>query len=199
MSTSRGAPSSDGADPTRDRYGSLLRSLRTGEAAPSEAAPRARSPHPRSWHFWGHWHPITRWLLVAVVVSVVAYGALVLVDRVAREGSVRTWTGPDASVRSGHRLAGCPEASDLGDGTYPSWVRWGGAVYRFSDALRPIGLRTGVGETGFTESGYSLDRLRILLVDDTERGRAREYILLVQPPATAGHVYERTDCAWPSA
>jgi hypothetical protein len=170
-----------------DRYGTLLEGLRGSGDAPGGANPSApKDPV--------HWHPIAIRLVIAAIVVAAVYTAGVFGFGLLRDARVDTWTGPDAAVQSGQRLTGCPEVEQVTDDVFPSWIRYGGAVYRLAGAVAPIGADTGVGETKYTETGYSFGPFRLLVDDRTEAGRARERIYALAAPAMVAETYARTSC-----
>jgi hypothetical protein len=166
----------------RDRYASLVRALRAGREVPLR--PRRRS---RLAIFDDlDWHPIgTRLVVLVAAVALVAVGAKLGGDWL-RERSVSTWSGPDASVTSGQRLGTCPGV-DLPASveTYPNWVRYEGRLYLRSDDVRP-GLVDGIS---YLDSGYRLDHLLLVLLENTPAGRARQEVMVWSDGAMAGYVY----------
>jgi hypothetical protein len=122
---------------------------------------------------------------VGVALYAIALGAQTWI----REGAVDTWTGPDTAVTSGLNLAGCPAASTIRDPYFPSWLKIAGDVFLLTDRKRPF---LGIGETqGFRDSGYRSGALRLLWIDDTAAGRARDDVFVWQEPAIAGVTYAR--------
>lgn len=166
----------------RDRYSSLVRVLRAGREVPLR--PRRR----RGLAFFDDlaWHPIaTRLLVLVVVVALVAVGAKLGGDWL-RERSVATWSGPDASVTSGQRLDACPDANALASvETYPSWLRYDGRLYLRSDDVRP-GMVDGIS---YVDTGYRLDHLLLVLLQNTPDGLARQEVMVWSDGAMAGYVY----------
>ena len=172
----------------RDRYSSLVRVLRAGREIPLQ--PRRR----RRLAFFDDlaWNPIaTRLTIVVVVLLLAAVGAKLGGDWV-RERSVATWTGPSATVTSGQRLDSCPDVSAIAQvETYPNWVRYGGRLYLRTDTVRP-GLIDGIS---YVDSGYRLDHLLLVLLENTPAGRARQEVMVWSDGAMAGYAYhEATGC-----
>jgi hypothetical protein len=172
----------------RDRYSSLVRVLRAGREI--QLQPRRR----RRLAFLDDlaWNPIgTRFAIVIVVLLLVAVGAKLGGDWV-RERSVATWTGPTATVTSGQRLDACPGASAISQvETYPNWLKYDGRLYLRTDTVRP-GLIDGVS---YVDSGYRLDHLFLVRLENTPAGRAGQEVMVWSDGAMAGYVYdEATGC-----
>ena len=161
----------------RDRYSSLVRALQAGREVP--VAARRRGPS-----MWD-WHPIARRLLMAIVAAVVVYYGARFAWNAVRDARVDTWSGPDATVQSGQRLAGCPAVDALHDDTFPNWVRYGGAVYVLTGRYRPIGGDASPGRTTLAEAGYSNGTMRLLLTETPGSGPPDESLYL-RPPSLAG-------------
>jgi len=186
-----------GTPPRRDRYGSLMESLRSG-AEESRHAPAQRPlvpPRRGVSAVWRGWHPVARTFLVIAIAAAVIYGALLIGTGFLRSGRVDTWTGPDASVQSGLTLAGCPQVEGRGDAIFPSWIRYRGSVNASTGGLAPIGTTWQYGATRFAESEYRLGSTRLLLDGPLSGATTPETVLLLQEPARAVRRYDRTDCA----
>lgn len=170
----------------RDRYAALLRSLQAGHELQIRRRGRAISID---------WHPVL-WTLVKVAVVVVAvYATVRFGTQWWRENHTDTWSGPDASVRSGVVLADCPIVEAIRVDDFPSWVTYGGALYRYDAWRRPY---LGPDTEGFTQTPYENGSLRLVLIDNTPDGQARDTILLWLTDALAGVEYARTpECAPP--
>jgi len=170
----------------RDRYSALMRSLQAGHELPI---------YRRRGRITVNWNPVV-WTLVRVaVLVVVAY----LVVRVGaqwwRENHVETWSGPDATVQSGVKLADCPVVNTIRVDDFPSWVSYGGDVYRYVGLRRPY---VGSTTAGYTQTPYSAGSLHLALIDNTPEGQALNTILLWFEGAAAGVDYARTpDCSPP--
>jgi hypothetical protein len=166
----------------RDRYSSLVRVLRAGREI--QLQPRRR----RRLAFLDDlaWHPIaTRLTIVVAVIVLVAVGAKLGGDWL-RERTVATWTGPTASVTSGQRLDSCPDANAIAQvETYPNWLRYDGRLYLRTDTVRP-GLIDGIS---YIDSGYRLDHLFLVLLENTPDGRARQEVMVWSDGAMAGYAY----------
>ena len=165
----------------RDRWAALVRSLQAGRELPVGRPARRRLRLSINPVFWT--------VLKLVVLGLAIYAIALGVQTWIREGSVDTWSGPDAAVTSGLNLAGCTDASKLRDPSFPSWIRTADGVYLLTDRKRPF---MGIGETrGFSDSGYRNGAFRLLWIDDTPAGRARDDVFVWQEPAIAGIVYAR--------
>lgn len=199
------------ADADRDdRYAGLMRGLhaRPEPAAEAVGAGAACDPAEADGEVGGslpvaatrgtrsaRWHPVIGRLLIIALILAAGYVTLVAALGYLRESRVDTWAGPDTAVQSGQQLAGCDKlANVIADSNFPSWIRYGGSVYRKMAAVVPVGLDARPGMTRFTETGYQLDRLRLVLMDDTPAGVARDQILVLQERGVAGQPYERTSC-----
>ncbi|MBA2254730.1 MAG: hypothetical protein H0W07_06425 [Chloroflexi bacterium] len=165
--------SSDGSD----RYARLILALRQGRPEPMG---RERSYPLR-------WHPIARKLLIAAITIAIAYLSVRVGLDLIRERRIDTWAGPDTTVQSGQRLAGCPAIDSLNDNVFPSWIRYGGRVYALGNQLRPV--VDSRSSPGPAESGYTLGEMRLLLDNDTPAGRSRDIVILVLPTSRAGQVF----------
>jgi hypothetical protein len=167
----------------RDRYASLIRTLQAGRELP---VGRVRAIH-------YEWHPLAwrlgRVLLAAVVIYAAArFGATIL-----RDNAVDTWRGPDAAVQSGQRLSGCAPVNVLHDEVYPTWVRFGGVVYRMAGSRRPVLAPTP--KNGYRPTGYTLGSLMLLTIESSPDGRARNTLLIYDNTSPAGELYMREpDC-----
>ncbi len=160
-----------------DRYSSLMRALHAGEEVP------LRPRQGRSLE----WHPIAAKLVVAAIVGVIAYGAIVFGYNTWRNGRVDTWSGPDATVTSGQRLADCPVVNALHDDVFPTWVRFEGKIYRNTGSIRPIGS----DPTGdYPVTAYTLGDLRLLRVGNTPDGQAGKVIVLKLVDVLVGQSFE---------
>ena len=167
----------------RDRYSSLVRVLQAGREIPVRRRRRRRLAVLDD--LLG-WNPVGTRLVVFVVVALVVIAGLKLGGDWLRERSVSTWSGPDASVTSGQRLDSCPDANAIASiETYPNWLRYGGRLYLRTDTIRP-GLIDGVS---YVDSGYRLDHLALVLLQNTPDGRARLEVMVWSDGAMAGAVY----------
>lgn len=167
--------------PGRDRWAALVRSLQAGRELPVGRPARRRLRVSIDSSFWT--------ILKIAALGVAVYAIALGVQTWVRERSVDTWSGPDAAVTSGLNLAGCPAASQIRDPAFPSWLKVNDTVYLFTGRKRPF---LGVGRTnGFSDSGYRNGALRLLWIDDTPAGRARDAVFVWQEPAIAGVTYAR--------
>jgi len=165
-----------------DRFRSLLWALSSGREVP---VGRRRGVRLR-------WNPIFWTLVRLALVLAIVYLAVDVVSGWVRQQKVDTWAGPDAAVQSGQQLDSCPVVNALHDATFPSWVRYGGSVYMMTTGIRPV-PHPEAGATTYTESGYTLGSVRLLIDENTPPGRDLDYILVYLPPAMAARVYDRLD------
>lgn len=139
------------------------------------------------------WHPIAAKLVVAALIGVLVYAAIYVGYNAWRDSRVDAWSGPDASVTSGQRLADCPVVNSLHDDTFPTWIRYGGQVYRSTGSIRPVGTDP---TNDYPSTGYQLGELRLLRVANTPDGRAGKIIVLKLVDVPVGQVFELTpDCS----
>jgi hypothetical protein len=137
-------------------------------------------------------HPSAgRIVLAAIVVAVVWLGAIQVTDRL-RQDRVDTWTGPDSTVQSGRRLAGCPDVHFDEDVYFPAWIRYEGDIFRWSDQMFPIGSQS-IGQS-FLETGYQNGELELYRIINNPEGRAGNQMLVRQGDSPAGAVYIKADC-----
>jgi hypothetical protein len=162
-----------------DRYATLLRSLQAGHELPV---------YRRGGHLAVDWHPVLATLLKVALVVIVAYVAIRVGTQWLREGRVVTWDGPDATVQSGVRLADCPTVDRIRVEDFPSWVLYGGSIYRYTGDKRPY---LGPATPGFTQTPYTSGAMRLALIDNTPDGLARDTILIWLQGALAGIEYAR--------
>ena len=163
----------------RDRYATLLRSLQAGQELPL---------YRRGRRFAVDWHPILWTLLKVAAVVIVAYVAVRVGTQWLREGRVVTWDGPDATVQSGVRLADCPSVDRIRVEDFPSWVRFEGSIYRYTGDKRPY---VGPETPGFTQTPYTSGSMRLVLIENTPDGKARDTIMIWLQDALAGIEYAR--------
>jgi hypothetical protein len=131
-------------------------------------------------------------LIRAIAVVAVAYLAVTTGLNLWREQRVDTWSGPDAAVTSGQRLDGCPAASEFRDPIFPAWVRFEGAVYGGTLAIRPVGSNA---DNAYPVTGYQLGSLSLMRVANTPEGQAGRQILLKLDSSLTGQLYVRLpDC-----
>jgi hypothetical protein len=160
------------------RYLSLLRTLR-GEDAPIQLRRKERL----------QWHPVAWLLLRWAAVVVVAYVLLTSAITGWRNARVDVWSGPDSSVTSGQRLAGCPVVNAIDDPTFPSWVRFEGRTFRYTGSIRPVGDDPN---PKYPATVHRLGDLVLYRMTATPEGRAGETILLKLDRVPVGTVYRRT-------
>lgn len=172
------------ANSGRDRYASLLRVLQAGRELPVGRARGIRYA----------WHPIAGRLVRLAIVSVSVFAIARVAGTIMRDDAIDTWSGPDASVQSGQRLAGCAPVNVLHDEVYPTWLRYGGNVYRLAGARRPVAAPTV--ENGYGVTGYTLGSMMLLTIENTPDGRARDALLMYDGRSPAGELFVREpDCA----
>ena len=163
----------------RDRYATLLRSLQAGQELPL---------HRRGGRLAVDWHPILWTLIKVAAVVLVAYVGIRVGTQWLREGRVDTWDGPDATVQSGVRLADCPSVDRIRVEDFPSWVRFEGSIYRYTGDKRPY---VGPETPGFVQTPYTNGSMRLVLIENTPDGKARDTILIWLQGALAGIEYAR--------
>jgi hypothetical protein len=168
----------------RDRYSNLVRALQAGREVPLRPRTGERL----------RWHPVAWLLLRIALVGALVYGAAVLAHRFWREQAVDTWAGPDATVTSGQRLAGCAPANAQYHADLPTWVRYGNQTYVLTERQRPLVGAGMPGETRQIETGYSLDRLRILIPTELppDQRDPPSRILLVAAGSYAAAIFQHT-------
>lgn len=168
----------------RDRYSSLVRTLQAGQELPWQGKRTGRRLT---------WHPIARTLLKLIAVAIVLYFAATIGLGVMRDGRVDTWAGPDSSVSSGQRLADCPLVGTVTDDLFPSWIRFGGMVFRLTDSNRPLGFQPGP-DTPATD--YSLGAMRLFWIANTPEGVAGQIMVIKLDGVAVGRLYRLTpDCS----
>ena len=166
-----------------DRYSSLMRALYAGQEVPIRQR-KARSLE---------WHPVAGKLLLAAVVGVLAYVVIVTGYNAWRDSRVDTWSGPDATVTSGQRLADCPVANALHDNTFPTWIRYGGRVFVASGGIRPVG---NTPTPDYPMTPYRLGELRLHTIANTPDGVAGKVVLVKLADVPTGQVFElNPDCS----
>ena len=89
-------------------------------------------------------------------------------------------------MTSGQPLDSCPDVNAIAQvETYPNWLRYDGQLYLRTDTVRP-GLIDGVS---YVDSGYRLDHLFLVLLENTPDGRARQEVMVWSDGAMAGYAY----------
>jgi hypothetical protein len=161
----------------RDRYSSLLHTLHAGRELPLQPRRRGRRLV---------WHPIAGKLLAAAFIVVLAYLAVTTGLAVWREGRVDTWSGPDASVTSGQKLADCPAAGSVRSDLFPSWIRFDSKVYLLSDTIRPMGFKP---DPDFPSTGYSLGSMTLFRILNTPDGQSGRIVAVKVASSAVGRVY----------
>jgi hypothetical protein len=168
----------------RDRYDTLLRHLRAGREIALERPRRER---------WD-WHPIAGKIVIATAIVVTLYLVATTAAGYLREGRVDTWTGPDATVTSGQKLEGCPAFIRLDSPVFPSWIRFGGGLFRRTEQVVPVG-ETNIG-TAYIDSGYRHDDFVLYVVDRPGLGEPGSRIAVRKGGAPAAEIYLRVEgCA----
>lgn len=163
----------------RDRYANLVRALQAGREIPLRPRRGERL----------EWHPVA-WLLVRLaLLGVLVYAVVSVSYNFWRNQQVDAWTGPDASVTSGQRLAGCGPANSQGHEYLPTWVRFHDRVYVLTPRQQPLRGGGLPNETGHIETGYSLERLRIMIPSQLPSDEPAPYIYVVQSGSLAAAIY----------
>lgn len=164
----------------RDRYANLVRALQAGRELPI----RPRRPERL------RWHPIA-WLLLRLAgLVVVVYLLGSVAQSVWRNMRVDTWAGPDASVSSGQRLEGCAAANAQSHTYLPTWLRYGGRVYVMTPRQRPLVGQGLPGGTRQIETGYTLERLRMLIPSEGVDPAAPSHVLIVQAGSFVAAIFQ---------
>jgi hypothetical protein len=163
-----------------DRYSSLIGILR-GHA--SDGAGRLRDDPAR-------WHPVMRQLLVATIVVVVLIIALYTIDEAWRQERIDTWSGPTGDVVSGQEVMACLPERTTPHSQLPTWMRYRDRVFARTDYLRALRASGAPGETGQHETGYRLDRMRVLLPGNRPADGPHDTILIAVDQAPVASVYE---------
>jgi hypothetical protein len=168
----------------RDRYSSLLRTLQAGQELPWRQAGRGRRLV---------WHPIAGTLLRVLIIGLLLYLAVTAGLGILRDNRIDTWSGPDASVTSGQRLADCPLVGSVRDDLFPNWIRYDGIVYRLTDTIRPMGFEA---DPDFPDTGYALGTMSLHRALSTPEGQAGDIVLVKLDTSAVGRVYRATrDCS----
>jgi hypothetical protein len=166
----------------RDRYANLVRALQAGREIPLRPGRGERL----------QWHPIARVLVLLAIVGVIGYAVATVANNVWREMRVDVWAGPDGNVTSGQRLAGCVPANSQRHAYLPTWVRYGGRVYVLTERQRPLVGQGMPDQTRQIETGYTLERLRILVETELPAGEPPSRILLIQAGSFAAAIFDHT-------
>lgn len=162
-----------------DRYSSLLDVLRGDR--PSRSV-RFSDP--------AQWHPVMRQLIVVSIVIAGLVAAGYLVSDMLRQGRIDAWSGPTATVTSGQEVLACLPAGTTPHEHLPTWIRYGDRVYARTDFVRPLRNQGRIDETGQVETGYRLDRLRILLPAEDPTDQVPPRLLVVSEPGPVATLYE---------
>jgi hypothetical protein len=167
----------------RDRYSSLLRTLQAGQELPWQQQRRGRRIT---------WHPIAGTLLRAAIVAILLYVAVTAGLGLWRDSRVEVWSGPDASVTSGQRLADCPLISVRND-IFPSWIRFDGMIYRLTETIRPMGFEP---DADFPATGYTLGSMTLYRIANTPDGQSGKIMVVKLDTSAVGQIYRATpDCS----
>ena len=158
------------------RYGILLRVLRAGSRIPPEVRTGTAF----------RWHPVLWTAIRFAVLGISLWIAVSVGVRLWREHHVDTWSGPDTSVTSGYRLAGCAAVNGLYDEPYPSWVRFRGSTFGWIDRSWVFSLE---GDAADVPSGYRLGDIELYLITGTPEGRAGRAIALRPDGSLIGRLY----------
>lgn len=166
-----------------DRYASLLHALQAGRDV--SAPPRRRTRV--------NWHPIARKLLLATALVVSLYLVATVSLRLWRESTVDTWTGPDATVTSGQKLAGCAALAPGYDDVFPRWVRFEGRMFLNTGFVRPVGSND---DGSYVPTAYTLRDIELFRITDTPAGRDGSDIMLKLTRVETGVLFrEAPECA----
>jgi hypothetical protein len=138
-------------------------------------------------------HPSAGKMVVGAIIVVLVWFAAIAVTDWYRYGRVDTWEGPDATVQSGLRLAGCPDIVFQEDVYFPAWIRFEGRVFRWTERGTPVGPDS-VGSS-YLATGYRLGDLELFRIANNPEGRAGNQIMIRQGTSDVGAVYVVTDCA----
>lgn len=167
-----------------DRYEALLRHLQAGREIPIRPRPRRT--------FGLDIHPSAgKVVLGAIIAVIVWFGAIAVTDWL-RYDRVDTWEGPDATVQSGLRLAGCPDIIFREDVYFPAWIRFEGGVFRWTDSGAPVGPNS-IGKS-YLETGYTLGDLELFRIANSIDGQEGRRIMIRQGESPVGAIYVVTDC-----
>ncbi|HSH21168.1 MAG TPA: hypothetical protein VK992_00945 [Candidatus Caenarcaniphilales bacterium] len=167
----------------RDRYANLVRALQAGRELPLRPGRAERL----------QWHPVA-WLLLRLAILVVLLYAVAWVALgVWRDMTVDTWTGSDGTVTSGQRLAGCTRANAQNHAYFPTWIRFDDRVYVLSSRERPLLGQGMPGETRQIETGYALERLRILIPVELPAGEPPSRILVATAGAPTAAIFDHAE------
>jgi hypothetical protein len=159
----------------RDRYKSLVRALQAGREIPLE----------RKQGYNLDWVPLATRAVVIVLLLGALYVSGLFIYNLWRDAQVDTWQGPDGSVMSGQRLAGCVSVNLQHDDLYPTWVRYRGQVYQISPRQLPVGADATDPDSSYVATGYSLGQMLLL----QPRTQTSDYVVIQIPPTPIGRVF----------
>ena len=162
-----------------DRFAALtdvLTQTRTGSLGPATDVP-------------AHWHPIAGKLVLGTLLALALLAIFYVASSWLREGRIDTWAGPTSDVTSGQRLLECLPPRTVTDSYLPTWVRFEGLVYANTARTRAL-LSPTPGATGQVETGYRLDRMRILLPAELPAGAVPPRIYVHIEPGPGATIFE---------
>jgi hypothetical protein len=108
-----------------------------------------------------------------------------------RDQQTDAWTGPDATVSSGQRLAGCAPIDILpSDPDFPNWVRYNGRIYARTSDIRPMGSSNVGPGLSYVPTDYAHDGLVLYLVNTPDAGATQEVIALRESRSPGGGIYQ---------
>ena len=108
-----------------------------------------------------------------------------------RDQQTDAWTGPDSTVTSGQRLAGCAPIAILpSDPDFPNWVRYNGRIYARTDDIRPMGSSNVGPGLSYVPTDYKHGGLVLYLVNTPDAGGTGEVIALRQAQSPGGGIYQ---------
>lgn len=171
------------ADPS-ERFDRLLDHLRGGRPLPVQ--------HRSAWQ--AIVQTINTNLLKIVALGVTPVLLYVLVGAAwswYRDQQTDAWTGPDATVTSGQRLAGCAVVDALpSDPDFPNWVRYTSRIYVRTNDLRPMGSSNVGPGLSYVPTDYRHAGLTLYLVNTPDAGATQEVIALRQAQSPGGGIYQ---------
>ncbi len=169
----------------RDRYSSLMHTLHAGQELPWQ------QPRPQSRRL--AWHPIAWKLLRVAVIAVLLWIGITTALGLWRDVRVDVWSGPDASVTSGQRLADCPLVGRVTDSLFPNWIRYDAKIFLLTDTIRPMGFEP---DADFPPTGYSHGSMALYRVAITPEGQAGRIVVVKFETSAVGQVYRLApDCS----
>lgn len=171
------------ADPS-ERFDRLLDHLRGGRPLPVQ--------HRSAWQ--AVVQTINTNLLKLVALGITPVLVYVLVGAGFawyRDQQIDAWTGPDATVTSGQRLAGCTVVDALpSDPDFPNWVHYNSRIYVRTNDIRPLGSSNVGPGLSYVQTNYAHGGLALYLVNTPDAGATQEVIALRQAQSPGGGIYQ---------